>query len=497
MQKRFVSWAAVSSLPQAEKISLSEQREINLRVIERYGGTLVADLVVDESRDIDELSEACERIPEYATLRNLIKNNGVDVVVLYTRSRLGRVMALVETIAQLCRRNGVVLYETDTPPQTLEVEQNHDTDLLTGAVRSWKAQQEVEELKRRRTMGMQGRFKKGNFLGHLPWGWKIELDEKGKARIVIDSQAAMTIRYMLIDLYLGKGFGCRQITQELNRRGMLTKTGKLWRERGVDTIFRMVWRYAGWGEINRYSKENPYARAKGNWPAIITEQELHLLLVERDSRLGARGRHAKVYRLSLIVHCATCDKRMHMFCYHQRYQKAGGGTTTYTYIFAVCKGTPHRNRNVPTARIIKDIRAFFIHLKDRGNWTPYLETANVDTGSIDAEMDAINKEIRKAEQAILEADDKLIDGTFDVVRHAHQIKRLKSRIATLQSDATVLEDRRLALESASQRVSRLEEIAEHGLSYLDMEDEGAANAKLRRLIQVNVAGGEVEEIIVL
>lgn len=497
MSKRFVSWAAVSSLPQAEKISLTEQRAINLRVVEQHGGILVADLIVDESRDIDELSEACERIPEYATLRHLIKNNGVDVVVLYTRSRLGRVMAMVETIAQLCRRHGVVLYETDTPPQSIESETYSDTDLLTGAVRSWKAQQEVEELKRRRTMGMQGRFERGNFLGHLPWGWKRQLDDKGKPQIVIDEQAASVIRFIFIDLYLGQGFGCRQIVRELNRRGTLTKTGKTWNERSLETLLRMTWRYAGWGEINKYSKENPYARTKGNWPAIITEDELQLLLAERDSRKGARGRLAKVHRLSLMVHCAVCNQRMHMFTSPQIYQKANGETSSYTYIFAVCKGPYHPNRNVPIKRIIKIVRAFFVTLQDRGNWAPHLQANDVDASLIDTEMAAIEKEIRKAEQAILEADDKLIDGTFDAMRHGHQIQRLKGRIANLQGDATALTDRKAAIEYAARRVSRLEEIAEHGLEYLDMEDEGAANAKLRRLIQVDVAGGKVVNIRVL
>jgi DNA invertase Pin-like site-specific DNA recombinase len=157
--KRFVSWAAVSSLPQAQKISLTEQREINLRHIERYGGTLVADLIVDESRDIPELSEACERIDAYKTLRELIKSGGCDVVICLTRSRLGRVLSLVETIAELCRRSGIVIYETDAPPANLDLEGDKNVDLLTGAVRSWGAQREVEELRRRNQMGMLGKFK--------------------------------------------------------------------------------------------------------------------------------------------------------------------------------------------------------------------------------------------------------------------------------------------------------------------------------------------------
>lgn len=188
---------------------------------------------------------------------------------------------------------------------------------------------------------------------------------------------------------------------------------------------------------------------------------------------------------------------MHMFASPQIYQKVSGETSSYTYIFAVCKGEYHPHRNVPVKRILKSIRALFVHLQDRANWTPHLQGGDVDTGLLDAQMTAVEKEIRKAELAILETDDKLIDGTFDAMRHGHQIQRLKSKIVGLQSDATALMERRAAMEYASQRTSRLEEIAERGLEYIDMEDEGAANAKLRRLIKVDVAGGKVVNITVL
>jgi len=493
MQKRFISWAAVSSLPQAEKISLTEQREVNLQVIAHHGGKLVADLIVDESRDIPELSEACERIEAYRVLRDMIKSGACDVIVCYTRSRLGRVAAMVETIAELCRRANVTIYETDTPPPNLEAGRG-DGELLSGMVRSWKAQSEVDELRRRHKMGMLGKLKKGVFLSGVPWGWKTVLDERGKPEIVVDLDAARTIRLALVDLYLGQGMGSRYIAAELNRRGWLTSTGRPWAHESLIILFRMMWRYAGWGEINRASKGRPYARAKGNWPAILTEEELYAILDERASRVGARGRNANVYRLSLIVHCAVCQRRMRMLRSRQKVKLVNGGVNVHDYINAYCEGEPHPQRAIPVTRIIKKIRAFFVHLQDRANWTPHLVSSEVDISSIDHEMSVIEKEVRKAEQAILDADDKLIDGTFDDARHAHQVKRLKAKLVSLQGDITALADRRLVIEHSSQRVSRLEEIAAHGLDYLDMADEREANAKLRRLIKVEVEGGQVVSI---
>ena len=44
VKKRFISWSAVSSKPQAEKISLEEQQITNRRHIEQHDGILVAEL---------------------------------------------------------------------------------------------------------------------------------------------------------------------------------------------------------------------------------------------------------------------------------------------------------------------------------------------------------------------------------------------------------------------------------------------------------------------
>lgn len=492
MSKRFVSWSAVSSLPQAEKISLSDQREVNHRHIERHGGIVVAELEVDESRDIPELSEACERIEAYATLREMIRAKSFDVLICLTRSRLGRVMAMVETIAELCRRANIVIYETESPPSHLNSDSGHSADLLTGAVRSWRAQSEVDELRRRHRMGMMGKFKRGEFLSRVPFGWRLTYDANSRAnRPVIDPAAAKTIRTALIDLYLTQGWGADYIVAELNQRGMFTATGKHWTKTSIHILWRMMWRYAGYSEINHYSKHRPYARERGTWPPIITEEELHRLIEERGSRHGKRGHLAQTYRFSLIIWCAVCGTRMHMHAGKSARVHRDGSKNPRRYVSAFCRLCVNKpGRSVAISRIMPVVRAHFISLQDRANWHLYLETEDNDALTLDAEATALEKEIRKAEQNIYEADDKLIDGTFDSDRHTHQVKRLKDRIAQLQNDLTVLADRRVVYDHALQRESRLQEIAEHGLEYLDMEDERAANAKLRRLIRVQVRAGK-------
>jgi DNA invertase Pin-like site-specific DNA recombinase len=491
-KKRFVSWAAVSSLPQAKKISLTEQREINLRHIEKYDGILVADLIVDESRDIPELSEACDRIEAYRTLRELIKSGNCDVVICLTRSRLGRVLALVETIAELCRRSGVVIYETDSPPANLNGESDSNADLLTGAVRSWSAQREVEELRRRQRMGMLGKFKKGEFLSGVPWGWKAIYDGKGKPRVEIDPVAAETIRTALVTLYCEEGLGTHAIAEELNRLNLCTSTGKAWSPKDTNNLFRMAWRYAGYSEINLYSRgqKRPYARTKGDWPPIIAEEELDRIQTERSARRGKRGiGYAATYRFSLMVYCEYCQARM-----HTTYQTRARGRRVS---FAYCEGATHNKRNILTPTIMVETRKLFQRLQNKEGWAELLDGEPADMSPVESKIKAVEAEIRKAEQAILKVDDKLIDGTFDDTRHAHQVRRLRDQILALGHDLTTLKDRHSELERASHKEDRLQEIADHGMEYLDMEDERAANFHLRSLIRIWAKDGKVSRFEVL
>src|SRR5687767_3771949 len=46
MQPRFVSWAAVSSLPQAKKISVDDQLETNKEHVDQWGGLLVEEIAI-------------------------------------------------------------------------------------------------------------------------------------------------------------------------------------------------------------------------------------------------------------------------------------------------------------------------------------------------------------------------------------------------------------------------------------------------------------------
>lgn len=92
--KRVAIWAAVSSLPQAKKISLEDQITTGRDHARQHGAQVVSELVVPgESRNIVLFEDACQRIDAYARLKALIDAKSVDALVYLDPSRLGRTAA--------------------------------------------------------------------------------------------------------------------------------------------------------------------------------------------------------------------------------------------------------------------------------------------------------------------------------------------------------------------------------------------------------------------
>lgn len=80
----------------------------------------------------------------------------------------------------------------------------------------------------------------------------------------------------------------KAIAQRLNKEGVPTPSGGThWEQSSISNMLSLVYRFAGYSETNRRSPNREYVRAKGNWPAIITETEAETLLTEVARRASA------------------------------------------------------------------------------------------------------------------------------------------------------------------------------------------------------------------
>lgn len=489
-QYRFVSWAAVSSLPQAEKISLSEQREINLQHIQKFEGKLVADLVVDESRDIPELSEACERIEAYRVLRDLIKSGGCDVVICYTRSRLGRVAALVETIAELCRRAAIIIYETDSPPGSLEGNGN-TVDLLTGMVRSWGAQREVDELRHRNKMGMVGRILRGEFPHKAPWGWKEKHGSDGKRFHVIEPDAKVALE-LIITLYLENGWGAAGIADELTNRGIPAPKGGKWNKVSVQQVIRRIWLFAGYTSINRESiTGRPFTQHKGNFPALISEEVAAKVAAEQERRVKARRSVGTTHLFSQCVWCEICGK--YMIAGWARRKTAKGEAETERFD---CLGK-HAGRQIRAKLIHAAVEEAIIFAQSKANRQKILESTINAAPSVEDDIALVNRKIAELSRNLERADDAYVSGSMSQPRFERQVKHIAEEIAGYEDRLKQLKGTMQEREHALLLSQRLEEIAKEGLGMLAYPDIPLANTWIRNHFKVVINSGQVVKVVYL
>ena len=471
--KRFVSWAAVSSLPQAKKISLSDQLAENRRHAERWGGVVVEELVVPgESRDIVLLEDAARKMPAYARLHEMIKAQAFDVLIYLDRSRLGRQAALSMAIAGLCRKHGIAVYEVENPPASLDASQSHD-DMLIGAIKSVGAEQEVRKLQERHRKGMIGRIKAGKPANKLVHGYQWRYAADGSKSIVIDEPAAAVVRE-LFTLYLA-GHGTPYIAAHFNAQGYPTPEGRgRWQAINVRSILDNVRRYAGITAVNRRSLRNrPYTEAPGAWPPLIDADTLARIEAERRYRDANRRRVDTPYLLSGVVCCRHCGRRMivRYLPPHKPNQR------DRTRLLCLEHG------GISYRRVETKLRERMASLREAD-----LDNLTEDDADPNAALLTRQGQLQSAlaglEAALARADSAYVRGTMSAERYEAQVERINADTAAAQEELAQIAS---ALSQESERGSRrqrLEDVALLGLARMDDPDRLAANAWLRAHVRV-------------
>lgn len=486
-RRRWVSWAAVSSLPQAKKISLDEQLERNRALAEQFGGTIVEELSVPgESRSIVLFEDAAGRIPAYARLRELVDARSFDVFVYYDRSRLGRRASLSMSVVELCRDAGIICVEAESPPATLEqaAGASYD-DLLIGAIKSVGAQQEVAKLTERQRMGMIHRVKKGLAPGRMPFGYRLSYDPKtGAPTVDVDLAEAGAVR-RIFELYL-QGLGFNAVAAILNQEGApkalandWTPAAEGWTKAGVRVIIMRAWTYAGFAELNVRSRNRPYVRAPAAWDAIISEETARAAIDEQTQRGHSRRLANTPHLLSGVAWCADCNRRLTIGRYANR-----------TQLYCPNK---HAGGWIDSRKIMEALATSFAWLADE-NIDRYADEEDDPTGRLAADIDRYAGEGRRLDTALQRADDAYTDGLLDAGRYERQVNRLAAERAAIDAKIAELREAIAEYRQAGSRRQRLEEIREASAAMMAHANVTLANAWLRRFVRVWCAGSEVAKV---
>jgi site-specific DNA recombinase len=489
---RFASWAAVSTKEQFEKVSIPDQLRINREHAEARGGEVVAELVVPgESRSIVLFEDACARIEAYAQLRDMIATRAFDVLIFRDRTRLGRTVSLVTTVTELCREAGIMLYDVESPPDSLHAAYSYD-DQLIGAIKAVGAQREVAEIKRRHMHGMIGRTKKGRLSGQCPFGYKYVYDERGKFTAMVQVEPSATVVRCIFDQYL-QGVGTPVIADKLNRDRLLTPTGKTWTRSGVMKIIDNVWKYAGFAEYNRYlwgtrrPSQRPYTRAKGDWKPIVSEEEALRVVEERRQRRNNPYLSDTHTRFAGLCYCGVCGRTM-TFSSGGRRPEDGG----YEYYYVRC--LYHKpSQSCRTKTVTAELEKWLASLPEKAG--EYASNDKDPSEPFRLQVAALNAEVVKDKSALMRLDNAFADGALDYSRFKSQVERIRTRIDETYEKIEQLNQEMSAAIERGTDAQRLVDLSLNGLGMLASADLTLSNTYFRHRIRIIVGSGKVERIV--
>jgi len=321
--KKVAVYMRVSTAGQEQEQTIQNQ-EIELRDrIKSDGHLLSPDLTYKD----DGWSGAIIVRPDLDRLRQDAKDGKIDILYIYDRGRLARLLVPQEIIMEELRKNGVEIISLH------DINDDSVEGLMLGKVMG--AFHEYERLKITERMRL-GKIRKvrenGNLLGYNPkYGYDYHPRIKGKngrnGYLTINSKQAEVVQ-LIFTLYGEQGMSKYGIRAELFRRGIMPAKGKSkqWSTGVIDRLLRDT-TYIGrhfynktescetknprkYEKYRRTLKGSRVERPKDDWmevevdpiikPSLFDKVQVQL---ERNKRLNSRNNKKNQYLLSGLINC--------------------------------------------------------------------------------------------------------------------------------------------------------------------------------------------------
>jgi len=249
--------------------------------------------------------------PQLIELRNLVRANSIDVVVVYSLDRLSRdpVQGLI-LLEELERYNA-------TLEAVAESVDHSEIGKLIYHIKGYAAKLDAERRKDATMRGKKfyldkGQLPQGTGIGIYGYNW----DKKAKRRIINSNEAAVVRR--IFDL-LCQGQSLYAVAKELNARGIPTKGGVSWHPL---TLRRMIKNPAYYGmtyfkTTKRLTKGKVEVRPKEDWIKLpdVTPPIIDFETYEKAQKMlklprFAPGKAMVDYLLRGHAYCAECKGRL-------------------------------------------------------------------------------------------------------------------------------------------------------------------------------------------
>jgi site-specific DNA recombinase len=310
-----------------EGTSLQTQKEACLEYCRNKGYKVV-------NQFIETYSGLTLDRPKLSELRELVRANEVDVVVIYCIDRLSRDPYHGVIITQELEQYKVLL---EAVTETLE---SSEIGKLITYIRGFASKLEAEKIKERTTRGKIARLKEGKLphgTGKGIYGYKW--DKQIGKRLIDESESKVVQKIFSMVL---RGISFNKIAIELNKAGVKSKSGSLWHPL---TIRRMVGNetYTGKtysGRTKRIGKSEVVIRPKEEWyflpdvtPAIVSEDVFSLAQEAIcQAKLSRPLKEHASYLLTGFMWCSKCGSPIGgtMLGHKYRYYQCRGAKPTST-----------------------------------------------------------------------------------------------------------------------------------------------------------------------
>lgn len=261
-----------------------DRQEADCRELVSRNGFVVAEVY----RDNDLSAYSGKPRPGYQHLIDDVRRGVVDVVVAWHTDRLHRSPVELEEYIGVCDPRGVPTFTVKAGPLDLSTPSGRMVARQLGAVARYEVEHAVERMQRAKLQAAtEGRWKGGR----RPYGFE------GDGVTVRIAEAAEILRASHAVL---AGASLRGLAAELNARGVVTSTGKAWRQ---DTIRSVLLRPRNAGLMeHRGEVLGPAA-----WPAIVPEDTWRAVVaVLNDPERRTQWASARRWLLSGLALCGVC-----------------------------------------------------------------------------------------------------------------------------------------------------------------------------------------------
>ncbi|MEK4666519.1 recombinase family protein [Niallia sp. FSL R7-0271] len=255
------------------------------------------DTFIDDGYSAKDLNR-----PQFKEMMNRIKNEDIDVLLVYRLDRLTRsVLDLYEILKILDEHNCMFKSATEVYDTTNAMGRLFIT--LVAAIAQWERENTAERVK----LGMEKKTKLGKWKGGMaPYGYKIVNKE-----LEINEDEEPLIKYIF---HLSRTLGFYSIAKKITEQGFTTRKGGDWH---VDTVRDIANNpiYAGYLTFNDPKDSKKPLRQQtlydGQHSRIIHREEFWSLQDILDKRRTFGGkRETSNYYFSSVLRCARCGSSM-------------------------------------------------------------------------------------------------------------------------------------------------------------------------------------------